>query len=81
MRSPDRRSIVRYRVLVVVAIVVMLPVGLVAAALSSWLFGHLLGGVQGAAMYLVVCVSVLSMLAAFMAVMRLAYKFRPRNGR
>ncbi|SDK93645.1 hypothetical protein SAMN04487913_104163 [Arthrobacter sp. ok362] len=81
MRSPDRRSIVRYRLLVVVAIAIMLPVGLVVATLSSWLFGHPLGEVPGVAMYLVVGISVLSTLAAFMALMRPAYKSKPRNGR
>ena len=81
MRSPNRRSVPRYRGLVVVAIAIMLPVGVVVATLSSWLFGHPLGEVQGAAMYLVVGISVLSMLAAFMAIMRLAYKSKPRSGR
>ncbi|MET3812445.1 ABC-type transport system involved in cytochrome c biogenesis permease component [Arthrobacter sp. UYEF3] len=81
MRSPERRSISRYRVLVVVAIAIMLPVGVVVATLSSWLFGHPLGEVQGVAMYLVVGIAVLSMLAAFTAILRLAYKSKPRNGR
>lgn len=81
MRDPVRRSIFRYRVLLVAGIVIMLPVGVMVATLSSWLFGHPLGEVQGIAMYVVIGISVLSMLAAYTAMLRLAYVFKPRNDR
>ncbi|MCB5276005.1 hypothetical protein BJG92_03560 [Arthrobacter sp. SO5] len=65
--------------LLVAGIVIMLPVGVILATLSSWLFGHPLGEVQGVPMYVVIGISVLSMLAAYTAMLRLAYKFKPQD--
>ena len=65
--------------LVVAAVAVIFPVGIGVAVLLSALFGHALGEVQGTERYVVLALSVLCMLLAFIAVMRLAYKSKPRK--
>ena len=77
--TESKRSAGRYWALVFVAFAAAFVVGLAVAYLSVWVLGGEIGEIEGAGKYVSIIVSLVCACAAYIGVLRQAFKYKPEK--
>ena len=76
-KDAGKRSAARYWTLIFAAFAAAFIVGLAVAYLSVWIMGGRMGEIEGVGKYVSIIVSLVCAAAAYMVVLRQAFKFKP----
>jgi hypothetical protein len=77
--AETKRSLGRYWALVLVAFAAAFAVGLAVAYLSVWIMGGRMGEIEGLGKYVAIGLSIACAGAAYLVVLRQAFRFKPRK--